>query len=43
MHGGLSTGPRTPAGKAAIAGSNRRRAHHKAAADTEGGPLPALR
>lgn len=25
MHGGLSTGPRTPEGKAAIAESNRRR------------------
>lgn len=25
MHGGLSTGPRTPEGKAAIAASNRRR------------------
>lgn len=26
MHGGLSTGPRTPEGRAAIAASNRRRA-----------------
>jgi hypothetical protein len=32
MHGGLSTGPRTQAGKAAIAESNRRRTQLRAAA-----------
>ena len=29
MHGGASTGPRTPEGKTAIAASNRRRAKHR--------------
>jgi hypothetical protein len=40
MHGGLSTGPRTEPGKAAIASSNRRRAESLHSRYTAAVPVP---
>jgi hypothetical protein len=43
MHGGLSTGPRTPEGRATIAQSNRRRAAQRRAAQAQGASCNAAR